>query len=428
MIRQILLAALCVASVAAEELPPDVTVASDGSGQFKSVHDAVQSIPKDNRERVVIFIKDGIYNEKIRIDAACITLRGQSRAGTRIEFAQLNDDFVKKPDDRGRAVINIESKADDLVLENLTVVNTAGVVGPHSFAIYGKADRTVIVDCDVLSEGADTVSLWKGDTGRYYHARCNFRGAVDFVCPRGWCYVVDCTFFETKATAAMWHDGSKNQDQKFVLRNCKFDGVEGWVLARHHRDAQFYFIDCTFSQTMADKPPQRVIYPLSTAPATQGDLDRNRELDKENRWGERSYFHNCRREGAPDFPWHQDNLTTAAGAPRAEQITADWTFAGTWNPETSQGPQIIRVEQSFGKYSVKFDEPVTVRGQPQARLSDGKSAAYDGGSGTDTLRFTILSAHQGKLAALDLDGGRIIASQAAAAIRPASLEIPPQPE
>ena len=39
-------------------------------------------------------------------------------------------------------------------------------------------------------------SLWLGDRGRYYHARCNFSGSVDFVCPRGWCYVTDCTFYD----------------------------------------------------------------------------------------------------------------------------------------------------------------------------------------------------------------------------------------
>ena len=176
----------------AEALAPDLIVAADGSGQYKSVHEAVQSIPKNNGERTIILIKDGTYAEKVRIDAACITLRGQSRDKTRIEFSLLNEDYQKKPDDIGRAVVNING--DDCVLENLTIANTAGVVGPHAFAIYGKGDRTVIIDCDVLSDGADTVSLWRGDTGRYYHARCNFRGAVDFDCPRGWCFIRDSSF------------------------------------------------------------------------------------------------------------------------------------------------------------------------------------------------------------------------------------------
>src|SRR5205814_5946582 len=294
---------------------------------------AIDSISRENHERMIILVKDGVYHEKIRIDAVCVTLRGQSRAGTRIEFAQLNDDFTKNPDDIGRAVVNVNG--DDFVMENLTVKNTAGIIGPHSFAVYGRGDRTVIVDCDVLSEGADTVSLWKGDTGRYYHARCNFRGAVDFVCPRGWCYITDSTFYETKNTAAVWHDGSKDKDQKFVLRNCKFDGVDGWNLARHHLDAQFFFLKCTFSKSMIDKPPFRVIYPLNGKEPTDADRKRNADNDKSNLWGERAYFFDCHRDGG-DYAWLKDNLPVAA-----DQITAKWTFAGTWDPENKEGPKIV---------------------------------------------------------------------------------------
>src|SRR5687767_9442494 len=69
----------------AEVLPPDIVVAADGSGQFKSVNEAVQSIAKESTERIIILIKNGTYTEKVRIDAACITLRGRSREKTRIE-------------------------------------------------------------------------------------------------------------------------------------------------------------------------------------------------------------------------------------------------------------------------------------------------------------------------------------------------------
>ncbi len=210
----------------AATIPADITVTADGSGDFRTVGEALGSIPKSNLQRIVILIENGVYREKVRIDAPYVTLRGESRQGTRIEFPQLNDDFVADPDATGRAVVNINS--NDVVLENLTIANTAGIVGPHEFAVFGRGDRTVIVDCDLLSEGADTVSLWRGRDGRYYHTRCHFRGAVDFVCPRGWCYIADSSFYETKATAALWHDGNVVKDMKFVLRHCTLDGVPGW--------------------------------------------------------------------------------------------------------------------------------------------------------------------------------------------------------
>jgi pectinesterase len=417
------LLASCCSIVFAGPLPkPDIIVAADGSGDFKTIQAAVASIPKTNTERVVVFIKDGTYHEKIRMDAPFVTLRGQSRSGTRIEFPQLDEDFNKTPDAIGRAVINL-NHADDFVLENLTAENTAGVIGPHAFTILGTGDRAVVVNCDVLSHGADTVSFWRGDRGRCYQANCRLEGSVDFVCPRGWCYVTNCSFYEWKDTAAVWHDGSKDKDMKFVLRNCRFDGTNGWYLARHHHDAQFYFLDCRFSKTMIDQPPFRVIYPLDNKTPSASDIQRNKDLDKSNLWGERSYFYNCHRDGG-DYGWFTNNLSAAPGAPTPAQITAAWTFAGKWDPEQTAGPAIRQIKPGAGQIGVGFSESVTVKGKPRLVLDNGRMANYASGSGSDTLVFTITKGEPGVVASVDLNGGAIIASEAGAMIRETDLTLP----
>lgn len=403
---------------------PDLTVAADGSGDFRTVQAALESIPAGNRERRLVFIKNGTYHEKIRIDQRFITLQGESRAGVRLEFPQGREEFQQQPDPLGFAVVNING--DDCVLENLTVENTHGVIGKHAFAIYGRADRTVITDCNVYSQGNDTLSLWKGDTGRYYHARLDVRGSVDFICPRGWCYLADSTIHEVNpgASAAIWHDGSKDRDQKFVLRNCRFDGVPGWRFARHHADAQFYLLDCTFSAAMRDLAPKRVIYPLGGNPATAADLKRNRELDAINRWGERFYYANCHRTGG-DYAWFADNLATAPGAPKPEQVTAKWTFAGTWDPENPAGPAVRAVAAQGRRFTVTFTENVTVKGQPQLVLRSGGYADYLSGSGSDTLVFDAKAEPASAAERLDPRDGAIIATEAAATLRRASLTLPP---
>jgi pectinesterase len=424
--RTSLLAALLVSGhlfVSGGTLPqPDIVVAADGSGDFKTIQAAVASIPKTNTERVVVFIKDGTYKEKIRVDTSFVTVRGQSRKGTRIEFPQLDEDFNKTPDTIGRAVINL-NRADDFVLENLTAENTAGVIGPHAFTIFGTGDRAVVVNCDVLSHGADTVSFWRGDHGRYYQANCRLEGSVDFVCPRGWCYVTHCSFYEWKDTAAVWHDGSKDKDMKFVLRDCRFDGTNGWNLARHHHDAQFYFLDCRFSKTMIDQPPFRVIYPLDGGTPGTNDIQRNKDLDKSNLWGERSYFYNCHREGG-DYGWLTNNLSAAPGAPVPGQINAAWTFAGAWNPERASGPVIRGVCVSTNQISIEFSESVTVKGRPRLVLDNGRTVNYASGSGSDTLVFTLTRGETGVVASVDLNGGAIIASEADATLRLAQLTLP----
>ncbi len=407
----------------AELIKPDIVVAADGSGSFKTIQAAVESISATNHERMVILIKDGVYNEKVRVDASFVTLRGQSRNGTRIEFPQGDDEFNRQPDKLGRAVINIVG--DDFVMENLTVKNTHGVIGPHAFAVYGQGDRTVIVDCDLLSQGADTLALGKNQSDRSYQARLNIRGSVDFVCPRGWCYMTDCTLYQVNpaAHATIWHDGSKNQDMKFVLRNCRIDGADHWILARHHRDAQFFLLDCTFSKTMRDVPPKRVVYPLEGDKPSETDATKNRNLDASNIWGERAYFFNCHRDGG-DYAWHKDNLSTAPGAPTPQQITAAWTFAGTWDPEQKRGPVIQKVDQQNGQVAVTFNEGVTVKGKPRLVLKSGGFANYASGSGSNTLLFAASAGHHSAVKKMDLQGGAIVASEAAATLRIADVSFP----
>jgi pectinesterase len=401
---------------------PDLIVAADGSGDFQTIQAAVAAIPKTNTERIVVFIKDGTYKEKIRVDASFVTLRGESRSGTRIEFPQLDEAFTKNPDPIGRAVINL-NQANDFVLKNLTAENTAGIIGPHAFTILGTGDRAVVVDCDVLSHGADTVSFWRGDRGRCYLANCRLEGSVDFVCPRGWCYMTNCSFYEWKDTAAVWHDGSKDKDMKFVLRDCRFDGTNGWNLARHHHDAQFYFLDCRFSKTMIDEPPFRVIYPLDGGTPSAGDIQRNRSYDKSNLWGERAYFYNCHREGG-DYAWFTNNLSSAPGAPRPDQITAARTFPGKWNPENPSGPVIQKIMQDGWRVTLAFSENVTVKGKPRLKLSGGAFADYVSGSGTDTLAFKLPQDGSLEVTAVDLNGGDILTSEADATLRLAQLTLP----
>ncbi|HEX8152600.1 MAG TPA: glycoside hydrolase family 88 protein, partial [Thermoanaerobaculia bacterium] len=129
----------------------------------------------------------------------------------------------------------------------------------------------------------------------------------------GSAYVTNSRFFGRNLTASIWHDGSRDESHKFVIRNSDFDGLPNFPLGRNHRDAQFYLLDARFSRNMVDRP----IYP-SPAPDPR-------------QWGERYYYANAHRDGG-DYAWHADNLETAAGSPRDEDITAQWTFGGRWDP------------------------------------------------------------------------------------------------
>jgi hypothetical protein len=76
-----------------------------------------------------------------------------------------------------------------------------------------------------------------------------------------------------------------------------------------------YFLDCIFSRAMADT-----------------EIYRPKSSPRPYKWGTRHYFYNCHREEG-DFVWFKDNLETAAGSPKESDVTAQWTFAGMWDPE-----------------------------------------------------------------------------------------------
>jgi len=73
---------------------------------------------------------------------------------------------------------------------------------------------------------------------------------------------------------------------------------------------------------------------------------------------------------------------------------------------------------------VGFDAPVTVKGKPRLVLSDGKFAEYAGGSGSETLVFNRTETSAGEVAAVELNGGAVFASESAATLRMAQLSLP----
>lgn len=352
----------------------DIVVAADGSGDYTTLTEAIKQLPYYNYQRVVIFVKNGVYNEKIRLEQDYLTIRGESRDSTIIEYAQLREDWIKNPDIIGPAVINIE--ADDIVLDNLTIKNTQSELGPHAFAILGTGTRTIITNCNVISKGGDTVSLWNYKHGMYYHANCYFEGCVDFVCPRGWCYIKDSEFHQLKKTATLWHAGVDDKNKKFVLKNCSFTGVEGWQLGRHHYEAAFYLIDCIFGKGMADKPIYYVSYPNKP------------EKNRPYFWKNRYYFSACKGDNF-EYDWFKDNFQFRIFKITADEMSANWTFNELWDPEKNELPQIRQITLNEDLHTVLMycEENVGVSSDLKLSTSSGKTLSLIQGKGRDILEF-----------------------------------------
>jgi len=331
---------LATGKLSAQDRSKPIIVDISGHGDFSSIQDALNSLPENASEQRILFIKKGVYHEKIFIEKNFVTLLGEDKSKTILTISLARDIWrCENSDDWGVATINL--KGNDIVLENLSITNSFGfdniankegihidcpgdTANPfktvkrdgHQMALRSFATTRLIVrNCILRAFGGDTVSPWNTDNGMFYFKDCLMEGGVDFYCPRGWAYAENCEFVAHGNVAAIWHDGSKFQDSKTVLRNCVFRGEDGFKLGRYHRDAQFYLINCSFPENMADAPiylnpskPQNII-----------------------QWGHRVYFFNAQKKGV-QYKWLADNLQNAPGSPSADQINAAWTFAGKWNP------------------------------------------------------------------------------------------------
>ncbi len=297
-----------------------IIVSKDNTGNYSSIQDALNSILENNTELFYIYIKDGLYNEKLYIEKSNLVLVGQSREKTIIQFAELRRNWKAEhnDDDYGSSVINIKANCVNIAFISLTAHNNYGNLfndHDHAFTIrsFEGTTKIIIDDCAIISDGGDALSLWNNDDGMYYHNNCYFEGWVDYVCPRGFCFIENSTFFGHNFTASIWHDGNKSEEHKFVIKNSSFDGIVDFPLGRFHWDAQFYLIDCKFSERMKDK---KIFFAPSKPPRTL-------------KWGEdRVYFFNCKKEGS-QYLWYQNNLKDI----NPEKITLIWTFKKMWDPQ-----------------------------------------------------------------------------------------------
>jgi pectinesterase len=311
-----------------------IIVAKDGSGDFKSIQAAINSLDTNSSQSRCIYIKNGVYNEKIYLEKSNIILEGQDRAKTIITSSIARDEWrCIHNEDWGVATLNVDG--NDITLKNLTITNSYGfdndkerlvacafdtlthqkkiAKNGHQMALRTMAaTRLKAINCHFRAFGGDTVSPWNVAEGLFYFKDCVMEGGVDFYCPRGWAWAENCEFIAHNGTAAIWHDGSKYEDSKSVLMNCSFKGYDGFLLGRYHRDAQIYLVNCNFADNMRDSAIYRVYVPTNTI-----------------QWGHRIYYFNCHRK-AGDFAWFKNNLPDFI---KPQDIKPSWVFGTKWKPE-----------------------------------------------------------------------------------------------
>lgn len=69
----------------------NVVVAKDGSGKYKTIKEALKRVPQKSKDRFVIYVKKGVYNENVRIEKTMwnVVMVGDGKDAT-VVSASLN--------------------------------------------------------------------------------------------------------------------------------------------------------------------------------------------------------------------------------------------------------------------------------------------------------------------------------------------------
>lgn len=125
----------------------DLVVAQDGSGHFRTISEAVKAIRVYLPKPITVFIKAGVYKEKILIDGTLtgVTFQGEGAEKTIITY----DDFAAKDNMGTFETYTVKVLGNSLTFKDLTFENTAGPVG-QAVALHAEGDRLVFENCRFL--------------------------------------------------------------------------------------------------------------------------------------------------------------------------------------------------------------------------------------------------------------------------------------
>ncbi|KAL2338833.1 hypothetical protein Fmac_013279 [Flemingia macrophylla] len=153
---------------------PNVTVAKDGSGQFKTISEALKGAPQDFSGRYVIYVKEGVYDEQVTVTKKMqnLTIYGDGSQKSIITGNKNYRDGV-----RTFQTASFVVEGDGFLGMAMGFRNTAGPEGHQAVAARVQADRAVFANCRF--EGyQDTLYT---QAHRQFYRSCIVTGTVDFI-------------------------------------------------------------------------------------------------------------------------------------------------------------------------------------------------------------------------------------------------------
>ncbi|KAG7600519.1 Pectinesterase inhibitor domain [Arabidopsis suecica] len=157
-----------------ESLKPDVTVASDGTGDVLTVNEAVAMVPKKSLKMFVIYVKSGTYIENVVMDKSKwnVMIYGDGKGKTIISGGK---NFVDGTPTYETATFAIQGKG--FIMKDIGIINTAGATKHQAVAFRSGSDFSVYYQCS-FDGFQDTLYP---HSNRQFYRDCDVTGTIDFI-------------------------------------------------------------------------------------------------------------------------------------------------------------------------------------------------------------------------------------------------------
>jgi pectinesterase len=237
------LLSVSVSAASPYDNPDTIVVARDGTGQFRTVSEAIEVCRAFMDYHKVIFIKKGTYKEKLIIPQWLqhIELCGEDRDQTIITW----DDHanINKMGTFRTYTLKVEGNA--ITLKNLTIENNAARLG-QAVALHTEGDMLTFIGCRFLGH-QDTIYTGTAHT-RLYFKDCYIEGTTDFIFGPSTAWFEHCDIFcklNSYITAA---STPKDAQYGYIFNHCQVrcaEGVDKVYLGRPWRDYGYtLFMNC----------------------------------------------------------------------------------------------------------------------------------------------------------------------------------------
>ena len=202
-----------------------IIVAKDDGGNFKTVQEAFDAIPSNNQDPVTIFIRNGIYREKLFLDSSkrFVTLIGEDKFKTVLTY----DDHTGKLSPKGDTINTYTSHsfllaASDFAATNICFENNAGFSAGQAVAVQILGDRVKFKNCRFVGN-QDVLFPSRANTRQYFE-RCYIEGTTDFIFGPSTAWFEGCHIHSKKNSHVTAASTPKETKFGYVFNDCVLTG------------------------------------------------------------------------------------------------------------------------------------------------------------------------------------------------------------